>query len=135
KQNRNNEVLIVAAYITGAEVFLRATGGAPVYEFGKYGVMIVIAIGMYYSGFSRNAMAYWVYLILLIPGVLIAATVLSNSVEDRKIISFVISGPVCLGFCALYTYQRKITYSQLNNILLALALPILTLTTYLILYN
>jgi len=135
KQNKNNEVLLVAAYLTGAEVFLRSTDGVPVYEFCKYGVMILIGFGMFYSGFSKNAIPYWIYLLLLIPSIIIATFVLNSSVEDRKIISFVISGPACLGFTALYTYQRKITFAQINSILLAVALPIVTMTVYLILYN
>lgn len=135
KQNRQNEVLLVAAYISGAEVFLRTTDGVIVYEFCKYAVMIVIAFGMFFSGFSKNAIPYWIYLLLLIPSVVIATFVLNSSVEDRKIISFVISGPACLGFSALYAYQRKVSYDQMHNILLAVGLPIISLTTYLILYN
>ncbi|AWA29795.1 hypothetical protein HYN48_06725 [Flavobacterium magnum] len=135
KRNRNNEVLYVAAYITGMEVLLRATDGLPVYEFAKYGVTLMICVGMFFSGFSKNAVPYWIYLILLIPSVIIATFVLNSSIEDRKIISFVISGPLCLGICSLYTYQRKVTYEQIHTILLALALPIVSLTTYLILFN
>ncbi|OYU80816.1 MAG: hypothetical protein CFE23_07570 [Flavobacterium sp. BFFFF1] len=135
KQNKNNEALLVAAYITGSEVLLRCTDGLFVYEFAKYGVVIMILVGMFYSGFSKNAIPYWAYLLLLIPSVIIATFVLNSSVEDRKIISFVISGPLCLGICSLYTYQRKMTYQQIQNILLALALPIVSLTTYLILFN
>ena len=135
KQNRQNEVLLVAAYISGAEVFLRTTDGVIVYEFCKYAVMIVIAFGMFFSGFSKNAIPYWIYLLLLIPSVVIATFVLNSSVEDRKIISFVISGPACLGFSALYAYQRKVSYDQMHNILLAVGLPIISLTTYLVLYN
>jgi hypothetical protein len=135
KQNRQNEVLLVAAYISGAEVFLRTTDGVIVYEFCKYAVMIVIAFGMFFSGFSKNAIPYWIYLLLLIPSVVIATFVLNSSVEDRKIISFVISGPACLGVSALYAYQRKVSYDQMHNILLAVGLPIISLTTYLVLYN
>ena len=41
-QNKRNEALMVAAYVVGSEVFLRMTGGSPLYESGKYGVMIFI---------------------------------------------------------------------------------------------
>ena len=74
-QNRNNEVLFVAAYIVGSEVLLRMTEGNPVYEFSKYGVMIFILIGIYYSGISKHAIAYWIFLLLLVPGIVIAAFV------------------------------------------------------------
>ena len=134
-KNRDNEVLLVSGYITGAEVFIRATNGALLYEFSKYSIMAFILLGMIYSGFSKKATAYWMYLLLLIPGVVIALLVLNPSEEERKVVSFVISGPACLGFTALYTYQRKIKIDNLYKILLAIGLPILTLTTYLFLYT
>lgn len=135
KQNRNHEVLILAGYITGSEVLLRATGGVPIYEFAKYAIIILMFYGMFYSGFSRNAVPYWVYLLLLIPSIVISTQVLNTSTVDRKIISFTISGPICLGICALYTYYRKISMEQLNKVLTAIALPILSFTTYMILYT
>ena len=135
KRNKSNEVLLVAAYITGSEVFLRSTDGVPIYEFSKYGVIVMIVIGMFYSGFSKNAIPYWAYLLLLIPSLILALFVLNVTTEDRKIISFTMSGPVCLGLSALYTYQRKVSLQQLNTILLAIALPIVSQTVYLILYN
>ncbi len=134
-QNKNNQVLLVAAYLVGLEVFVRATGGAIFYEFSKYGVILFMLLGMIYSGFSKNAIPYWIYLMLLIPGVILATTVLNTTTEDRKAISFVMSGPVCLGISALYTYQRKVSIQTIKNILLAIGLPIISLTTYLILFN
>lgn len=134
-QNKNNEVLFVAAYIVGSEVFLRMTGGNLLYESAKYGVMIFLTLGMYYSGFSKNAIPFWIYLLLLLPGILIASETLDLETDIRKAIAFNISGPVCLGISSIYCYNRKILMSQLNNILLTLALPIFTTTIYLILYT
>ena len=134
-QNRNNEVLIVAAYIVGSEVFLRMTNGNLLYESSKYGVMIFLALGMYYSRFSKNAVPYWIYLILLLPGVIVATETLNMQTDIRKAIAFNISGPVCLGIASIYTFNRKILVSQLNNVLLSLGLPIFSTTVYLILYT
>lgn len=134
-RNRNNEVLIVAAYIVGSEVFLRMTGGNILYEFSKYGVMIFLSLGMYYSGFSKNAVPFWIYLLLLLPGVIIATETLNLKSDLRTSIAFNISGPVCLGVASIYTYNRKILFSQLNNFLLSLGLPIISTTVYLILYT
>jgi len=134
-QNRNHEVLYASAYIVGSEVFLRMTGGNLLYESSKYGVMVFLALGMYYSGFSKNAVPYWIYLILLLPGVIIATETLNMQTDLRKAIAFNISGPACLGIASLYCYNRKISLSQLNGILLAAALPVLSTTIYLILYT
>ena len=134
-QNKNNEVLFIAAYIVGSEVFLRMTGGGLLYESGKYGVMVFLAFGMYYSGFSKDAIPFWVYILLLLPGILVATETLNLQTDIRKQIAFNISGPVCLGVAAIYCYNRKIALSQVNNILLALGLPIFSTTIYLILYT
>ena len=134
-QNRNHEVLYASAYIVGSEVFLRMTGGNLLYESSKYGVMVFLTLGMYYSGFSKNAVPFWIYLLLLLPGVIIATETLNMQTDVRKAIAFNISGPVCLGIASLYCYNRKILLSQLNGILLAAALPVFSTTIYLILYT
>jgi len=130
-RNRNNEVLYVAAYIVGNEVFLRMTGANVLYEFGKYATIIFILLGAFFSGFSKNGTPYWFFLILLIPGIIIATQTLGHTVEMRKIISFNISGPVCLGISALYCYQRQITMKQMQGILLCMGLPVLSIVSYL----
>jgi len=134
-QNRNNEVLYATAYMVGSEILLRMTNGNPVYEFSKYGVMIFILVGIYYSGISKNAIAYWVFLLLLIPGVIITCLELNYAVSLRKEVSFNVSGPVCLGVCSIYTYNRRVTLNQINNILLCVGLPIISCVVYLTLFT
>jgi hypothetical protein len=134
-QNKNNEVLYATAYIVGSEVVLRMTNGNPVYEFSKFGVMILILIGVYFSGISKHAVMYWIFLILLIPGVIITCMELNYAISLRKEISFNISGPVCLGISSLYTYSRRVTLNQLNNIFLCVGLPVISCTIYLMLYT
>jgi hypothetical protein len=124
KQNRNNEALIAAAYVVGSEVLLRMTGGNPLYEISKYGVMVFVLIGMYYSGFSKGAVPYWIFLLLLVPSVVISVFVLNFDTDIRKAIAFNISGPVCLGLASLYTFRRKIALEEINRILLSMGLPI-----------
>jgi len=134
-RNVNNEVLFVSAYFVGSEVFLRMTGGNILYEFSKYGIMIFMLLGMYYSGFSKNAIPFWIYLLFLLPGVLVATETLNLKSDLRNSLSFNISGPACLGIAAIYAYNRKIKFSQLNNILLTMGLPIVSMTVYLIFYT
>ena len=134
-KNKNNEVLYATAYMVGSEIILRMANGNPVYEFSKYGVMIFILVGVYYSGISKNAIAYWVFLLLLIPGVIITCLELNYAVSLRKEVSFNVSGPVCLGVCSIYTYNRRVTLNQINNILLCIGLPIISCVVYLTLYT
>ena len=111
------------------------TGGSLSYEFAKYGVVVLLFTGGVYSGFGKKAFPYWIFLLLLIPGVLIGTFVLNFDTNIRTTIAFNISGPVCLGLASLYTYRRKITLSQMNSLLLCIGLPIVSTTTYLALYT
>ena len=135
KQNRNNEVLLAAAYIVGSEVFLRMTGGNPLYEISKYGVIFFMLIGMYYSGFSRGAVPYWIFIGLLIPSVIISTTALNFDTNIRKAIAFNLSGPVCLALASIYTYKRKILLKDMSKILLSVGLPIVSCVVYLKFYT
>ena len=134
KQNRNNEALIAAAYVVGSEVFLRMTGGNPLYEISKYSVMVFLFIGMIYTGFSRNATPYWLFLLLLVPSVILSTFVLNFDTDMRKTIAFNISGPVCLGVASIYNFRRKISLDSMNSILLSMGLPIITTMVYMIFY-
>ena len=134
-QNKNQEVLLISAYVVGSEIFFRMTGGIIIYEFAKYSIIIFMILGMYYNGFSKNAMPYWVFLILLIPGLLVATETLNLTTDLRKTISFNISGPVCLGIASIYAYNKRVSLTKLNQVLLCIGLPIISITVYLILYT
>jgi O-Antigen ligase len=131
KQNKGNEALIAAAYVVGSEVFLRMTGGNPLYEISKYGVMVFIFMGMYYSGFSKSATPYWIFLLLLVPGIVLTTFVLNFETNMKNAIAFNISGPVCLAVASIYTYRRRISLVHMNAILLSMGLPIVSCMVYL----
>jgi hypothetical protein len=133
--NKNSEALLVAAYVVGSEVFLRMTGGNPLYEISKYGVLFFLLLGMYFSGFSRGAISYWLFLFLLIPGLVIATFALDLDTNIRTRIAFNISGPLCLGIASIYTFRRSISLEQMNRVLLNMGLPIVTCMVYLTVYT
>ena len=134
-KNKKNEVLIVSAYLISIEVLMRMTGDMFFNEFAKYGVIIFMVMGMFYSGFSKNSLPYWFFLLLLIPGVIISTVTLSLEADIRKAIAFNIAGPVCLGISSIYCYRRRITFAQLNAIIITFSMPLVSLLTYLFLYN
>ena len=134
-RNRNNEVLYVSAYMISIEVLMRMTGGMFFNEFAKYSIIVFMMFGMFYSSFSKNAMIYWLFLLLLVPGIIISTTSLSLETDIRKAIAFNISGPVCLGISAIYCFRRKVTFEQLNLLVTTLSLPIVSLIVYLFLYT
>lgn len=132
-ENSQNQVLYICGYVIGSEVMIRMTGGFILYEIGKYSIIIFMLMGIYFSGFSKNSFPYWIFLIILIPGILVATVTLNLDTNIVKAIAFNISGPICLGVCALYCYQRRITLQELDNVLLCILLPVLTTVTYMLL--
>jgi len=134
-KNRNNEVLYVAAYLVGVEVFLRMTGGNFNNEYIKVSVIFFMLMGMIYSNFSINAFIYGLFLMLLVPGIYLTSIVAHFDTDIKKAIVFNVSGPVCLAIAAIYMFKRKILFSDLQSILVAMGLPIIATVIYLFLYN
>lgn len=129
------EVLYACAYFVGAEVLLRMTKGSIAYEGVKYTIILLMSIGMYFRGINGNAYPYFAYMMLLIPSIFVASTTLSFDANFRTNIAFVLSGPICLGFSALFCYDKKVTIKQVNKLLLLMALPIVANTVYIYFYN
>ena len=135
RKNANNEALYVAAYIVGAEVFLRMTQGNFFEQYAKYGVIGVLIIGMMYRGFSRNSILYWIFGLLLMPGVMLSFFTLNFETDIRKAITFNIIGPITLTVSAIYCYQRKISFEQIKKIIDMLAYPLMATLVYMYLYT
>ncbi len=134
-QNKNNEALFLAAYAIGSEVLLRMTEGNFSHEQTKYLVIYFLLFGAYYTGVSKKSFIYIVFLLLLIPGIIIGANVLGETTNIRKAIVFNILGEVTLFVSAFYCYQRSVSQLHVEYILKAMALPIVSLLTYLFLYT
>ena len=129
-------VLSSCAYVVGSEVFLRMTGGNFIYEASKYFVILFLLLGMALGdGVGKKSYIYFIYILVLIPGIVVAANTLDYETSVRRAVAFNLSGPICLGIVALYCYQRKISIKALQNILLAAIIPIISTTTYLFLHN
>lgn len=134
-KNRNNEVLFVAAYLVGVEVFLRMTYGNFNNEYVKVSVIFFMLLGMMYSNFSPTALIYGFFLLLLVPGIIVAVNFAHFDTDIKKALIFNLSGPLCLSICAIYMFQRRIMFSDLQHIVLIMGFPIITTTVYLFLYN
>ena len=134
-KNINNEALYVAAYVVGAEVFLRMTQGNFFEQYAKYVVMGILFLGMFYRGISKHSWIYLIFGIFLIPGIILSFFTLNFETDIRKAITFNIIGPVTLMVCAIYCYQREITFKQMLRIIDMLAYPLITTLVYMYAYS
>lgn len=135
RKNKGNEALMAAAYIAGGEVFFRQTSAVIFYETGKYAVIIFLVIGMFFKGASSKTVPFWIYLLILFPGVVMVTFTMSYDFEFRKQVAFNLAGPVCLGVSALYCYYKKIKKEDFQRVFLMLLMPIIAQATYLLFYT
>lgn len=136
-RNRNigEEALLVCAYIVGSELLVKMTKGYFIWEYAKYAIIIILLLGMYFRGISKNAIPYWIFLLLLVPGIIIGIYELAGEERIRQSIIFNILGPITLVISSLYCYQRPISLEKLMQVLLFMALPIVSSMVYSILYT
>lgn len=135
QHKKSQEILLACAYLTGIEVLFRMSKEVITYEGSKYLVILFCLIGIGLKGISGRGYPYFLYLILLVPSIIVAAINLSLNANFRTNIAFVLSGPVALGFASLFCFNRKITKNEIQEILLYILLPIISTTTYLFFYN
>lgn len=135
KKNKNNEALMAAAYVAGSEVYFRMTAGMIFYETGKYMVVVYLLLGMFFKGTSSKTIPYWLFILMMVPGILVSAINISYDAEFRKLVAFNLSGPVCLGVGAIYCYYKKIKKEDFEKVILMLLLPLISNMFYLYLYT
>jgi hypothetical protein len=129
-RNRGNQAALWAAYYAGMEVFLRMTNGMVFWEFGKYGVIVLLVIGILIE-FRKVEIpkAYVYYFLLLLPSIVVASY--PNSDEGRQQVSFNLSGPLSLAVATIYFYQRSTSIEDIKKIMVAMLLPIAAMAIYL----
>ena len=130
KGNKDELAIIFAAYITGAEVFIRMTGGFVLYETGKYAVILFLLMGIFGSQFKQPfSYQFLLYIFLLLIGIIFTEVPAGESI--RKNILFNLSGPFLLGISAIYFHQRSIKLKMLLDALFFMLLPLLSMIMYL----
>ncbi len=134
KANKHKEILMAAAYITGAEVFFRMTGAYIFYETAKYSVILFSLFGLFFYGFRYNGITYIIYILILFPGVLVSMENIGYDVNFRKSVLFNMSGPLTLGAISLYCIGRSLKFKDFLEVLDMLVLPLITITIYVFIY-
>ena len=125
-RNKNEEALYLLSYLVGAEIFIRATNGAILYETGKYGLILFSLLGIFLGPIKgKISISLLIYILLLSIGIIFTQVPPGESI--RKAIAFNLSGPISLAIFALYCNFRHITIKELNQLLFFLLLPIFSM--------
>ncbi|MCB9342226.1 MAG: O-antigen ligase family protein [Saprospiraceae bacterium] len=134
-RDRDQLAAFYGLYMTSFEILSRMSKVSLFWEFGKYSCIAIFGTGLLFT-FKNRERPYllWVYLLLLLPGVLIT-TVYGGVSEDRMLdlISQYLSGIITLFVAGWYFYQKKVTAEQLEKLIRVALLPAITLVTLLFL--
>ena len=130
-KNRFNEAAIFAAYLVGLEILLRMTKATIFWEFGKYGTILLLLIGLSMGDLKRHRTTplILIYLFSFLPSIIL--TPFDSLDFFRKNISFNLSGPLLLFTSFIYFRNRKIKINEIQNILRMLILPMIAMSTVL----
>lgn len=127
--NKKEEAFIISSYVVGLEVFLRMIKGAPLFETGKYTVILILFLGLIIGKTKQKlTLAFPVYLMLLLLGIVFTSVPAGESI--RRAVAFNLSGPFALGVCAIYFYKRRVTLKEVYNALFFFILPIFSMVTF-----
>ncbi|MCM2302922.1 MAG: O-antigen ligase family protein [Flavobacteriaceae bacterium] len=130
RKNEHQEAVLFSAYLVGAEVLFRMTGGAVLHELTKYAVMLFLFTGLVVEREKQHINPlFLIYLLLLLVGITFTDVPFPESI--RKAIAFNLSGPFLLGIAAMYFYNRKVSLNQVLEILFYMSLPVITMVSYL----
>ena len=106
------------------------TKGLIFYEFPKYMVFLFLLTGMIIEKKKHSiSFTYIIYILLLLLGIVFTDIPFNESLRTNII--FNLSGPILLGLCAMYFDGRKMSYEQVLEIFVYLALPMVSMVSYL----
>ena len=117
--NQNEEAAKWGAYFASLEMIMRTTNGNILYESGKYGVILFMVLGLYLSSSQNRYNIWWVFIMLLLPGLLI-----TNHFESAR---FALSGPIALAVSAVYFAGRDVSWEDYKKIIKCLIIPVIGL--------
>ncbi len=114
----------VAAYIVGGEVLWRMTGAHIAWEFGKYGVIGVLALWMITKGRLAGPVMSTLYFALLVPSALLTLMAFDLGLA-RQQISFNLSGPITLMIAVWFFAQIRMSPHQRQGLYVAAIAPVI----------
>lgn len=128
-KNRNGEAHLFAAYIMGAEVFFRMTWAGLPWDFAKYGIIFLLAVGLIFDNKKRQ-IPYLIilYILLMLPAIYLTFDYFEDLRMVKTSIFFNLLGHLVLMISTLYFYQMKFTMKDFINLSRAIVYGVLTMS-------
>lgn len=124
---RPEQVMYVAAYITGAEILWRMTDADVYWEVGKYAVAVVfIVAALRLTHLSRWQLLPLLYFLLLLPSVVLVDPATGFG-RVREEVSSNLSGPFALAASAFFACRTTLSRAHLRHLSVALAGPVIAI--------
>lgn len=133
--DRDFQVLTILLYIVPLEVLFRMKSAGSLYDLGKYSVLYFCVLGFSFNRINLKAWPYILIFLLFIPGIVITVNTFFFEIDVRKKIMFNLLGPFLLVTSSLYTYNKAITLSRLNELLYVMTGPFVSILTAVILFT
>ena len=119
------KVAIVVAYLVSAEVLWRMAQTPVLWEFGKYGSVLIMTTALLTRGIRQHAAPALIYFAVLIPSCFL--TLAEYSLNDAKgHLSFNMSGPLSLAVFCVFFANTRLTRIQLKNLLIVAMAPVIS---------
>ena len=129
-KNKNEEVLKWTMYFISLEVLLRMTKGHISWEIVKYITILFFTLGLIIEERKHSVpVVFLIYVFLLSLGIVFTNIPAGESL--RNAIVFNLSGPIVLGFSAIYFFKRIISFERIKECLFYSLLPILSMISFL----
>jgi O-antigen ligase len=117
-------VVAGCAYLVGSETLWRMTHTLLFWEFGKYALLLVVAMTLCLRRPRITSYLPAFYLALLVPSVLLTILAMSDLNDLRQTLSFNLSGPVAYAACSLFLLGRNLSQEDVLLGLTAMLAPI-----------
>jgi hypothetical protein len=130
-RNAGGQAHLAAAYLCGLEMVMRMSRSGLPHELAKYGVIFILLNGlMVLPRLSKKSWPILFYFVLQIPSVVF----LSDHPDlryARELLSFNLSGPLCLTISTLYFFHRRLHAHELALTFQKMILPIVSTVVWL----
>jgi hypothetical protein len=133
--DRDFQTLTLILYVVGLEILFRMRSGGALYDLGKYSVIYFCILSFGFIRINLKAWPYLLILLLFIPGIVLTVNTFFFEIDVRKKIMFNLLGPFSLVFASLYTYNKRISLSKLNECLFAASGPLISILALIIVFT